>query len=125
MSDNWEDWESDDFVVPIINEQQTKQLEERKLVEESDNKLTNDLFSNEGESLAHEDSIKNVNKPLLVPKSEKKTQKFASKKLENEARQKELSKKNKEEKARREKARELFGEAEEDDEYAKYEDQFY
>lgn len=131
MTDDWEDWEAEDFALPVLNvhnEEQLKRLEERKLVEESDNKLTNELFSNKAESLIHEHeevSNKNISKPL--PSAEKKApnKNFASKKLENEKKQKEISRKNKEDKKRKEKAAELYGEAEEDDEYTKYEDMFY
>ncbi len=129
--DDWEDWEADDFALPVLNvhnEEQLKRLEERKLVEESDNKLTKELFSNKEECLALEDDNKNINKPLQVSRTEKKAllaKKFESKKLEHEQKQKEISKKNREDKIRKAKAAELYGEAEDDDEYAKYEDMFY
>lgn len=43
-----EDWEDSDFVIPIIkSKEQLKKLEERKLMEESNNKLIKDLFSEE------------------------------------------------------------------------------
>ena len=128
MTDNWEDWESDDFTLPVLNvpnQEQLKRFEERKLVEESDNKLTNDLFSNEKYDLLHKEVNKTTDKPL--PRAEKKApnKSLVNKQLENEKKQKELSKKNKEEKKKREKAAELFGEAEEDDKYSEYEDMFY
>lgn len=132
-TEEWEDWEAEDFAVPVLNvhnEEQLKRLEERKLVEEADNKLTNDLFSNKEDCLLHEyeeDSNKNTSKPVQASRAEKKTpnKKFESKKLENEQKQKEISRKNKEEKIRKAKAAELYGEAEDDDEYSKYEDMFY
>lgn len=132
MSDNWEDWENEDFVIPVLsvrNEEQLKQLEDRKLVEESDNALTRDLFSNnDDEDLTlkeMEQKNKNIIKPL--PKTEKKEMKknVLSKQKENEQKQKELSKKIKEDKLKKCRERELFGEVEEDDEYAKYEEMFY
>jgi transposase-like protein len=68
---------------------------------------------------------KSIIKPL--PKTEKKAPKknIPSKQKENEQKQKELSKKLKEDKLRKERERELYGEAEEDDEYTKYDDMFY
>ena len=114
MTDDWEDWEAEDFALPVLNvhnEEQLKRLEERKLVEESDNKLTKELFSNKEECLLHEyeeDSNKNINKPLQVSSAEKKApaKKFESKKLEHEQKQKEISKKNREDKIRKYKRRE-------------------
>lgn len=128
MSDDWEDWENQDFVVPVLsvpNEEQLKRLEERKLVEESDNALTNLLFLNEEEDLC----LKQVEYKIRVkplPKSEKEIKKnVLSKQKENEQKQKELSKKIKEEKLQKKKEKEIFGEAEEDEKYSKYEDMFY
>jgi len=49
MNNNWEDWNFDNLVVPQTKpptEKQIKALAERKLVEESDNALTKELFSN-------------------------------------------------------------------------------
>ncbi len=145
MSDTWEDWENDDYEVPVLNVQQTeeqlKRIEERKLVEESDNALTNDLFQKENktskekgveEDLVYEElklfepSVKNKNitqKNQLSTK--KKPEKKMNKQKENEEKQKAISKMLKEKKARREKEAELFGEVEYDDEYADYEDKFY
>ena len=73
MSDDWEDWENQDFVIPVLNvpnEEQLKRLEERKLVEDSDNALTKDLFSNEEDLALKQVEIKISVKPL--PKAEKK-----------------------------------------------------
>lgn len=141
MTDSWEDWEKDDYEVPVLNvqqrEEQLKRIEERRLVEESDNALTNKLFQKENnkekdveEDLVYEDlnqkptinqtNTNNVNKTNQTNKTNK-----VNKNKENEQKQKELSKKLKEEKARREKEKDLFGEAEYDDEYANYEDKFY
>lgn len=129
MSDDWEDWENQDFTIPVLsvqNQEQLKRLEERRLVEESDNSLTRALFSGEEEDLALKQvEVKISVKPL--PKTEKKAPKknIPSKQKENELKQKELSKKIKEDKLRKEREKELYGEAEEDDEYAKYDDMFY
>jgi hypothetical protein len=122
MSDDWEDWENDNFT---ISEEQLKRLKEIRLVEESDNSLTRNLFSNE-EDLA----VKDVVEQKILIKSLLKTGKgqknnTSSKQKENEEKQKELSKKNKEEKNIKKRENEIFGEADEDNEYAKYEDMFY
>jgi hypothetical protein len=121
MTDSWEDWENEDFEVPNLHaESYVKQLEERKLVEEADNELTNELFK-ESED----------NEPLLIYKetqiatSKPKRSIHKQKQQENEKKQKELSKKIKEDKAKKIKEQELFGEVYYDDNYAEYEDKFY
>ena len=58
MSDDWED---QDLTIPVLsvqNEEQLKRLDERKLVEESDNALTKSLFSNEEDILKKDLEIK-------------------------------------------------------------------
>lgn len=129
MSDDWEDWENEDFVIPVLsvpNDEQLKRLEERKLIEESDNKLTNALFSNDNYEDLTLKEFEQINKTILPINKKKELKKnIPSKQKENEQKQKELSKKIKEDKIKKLKERELFGEAEEDDEYAKYEDMFY
>ena len=47
MSNNWDDWEHENYIVPVLNIEQLKRLEEQRLVEESDNALTKDLFDDE------------------------------------------------------------------------------
>ena len=133
MTDDWEDWENQDFVIPVLsvrNEEQLKRLEERKLVEESDNALTKYLFSNEEQDLAYEElkkmeEMKIENKVNVKPTEKKKNLPSNNKQKDNEQKQKELSKKIKEDKLRKQRERDVFGEAEEDDEYSKYEDMFY
>ena len=132
MTDDWEDWENQDFVIPVLsvrNEEQLKRLEERKLVEESDNSLTRSLFSGEEDDLLREEFTRNETRSIVKPirKTEKKSpnKNVPNKQKENEEKQKELSKKIKEDKLKKKREREIYGEAEEDDEYAKYEDQFY
>ena len=87
--------------------------------------LTKDLFSNEEDLALKQVEIKISVKTL--PKAEKKApnKNIPNKQKENEQKQKELSKKIKEDKLRKERERELYGEADEDDEYSKYEDMFY
>lgn len=125
MSDDWEDWENQDFTIPVLsvqNQEQLKRLEERRLVDESDNSLARALFSGEEDDLQREEFIKNETKSIIKPLP--KTEKKAPKK-NIPSKQKELSKKLKEDKLRKERERELYGEAEEDDEYTKYDDMFY
>ena len=131
MADNWEDWENEDFVVSVssaLNVEKLKRLEERKLVEESDNLLTKSLFNNEEEDLKqiklNNSKQNNVIKSLQI--NEKKRSKKVSNKQTNEEKQKEFSQKIKEDKLKRVREKELYGEAEEGkDEYSKYEDKFY
>lgn len=119
--ENWEDWD-DELHSCVPNEQQLKVLEERKLVEETDNALTKHLFEDD---LAYEEFNKYEQKSTLssTEKKEPKKQAF-SKKDANERKQKELSKLTKEYKAKKEREKELFGEATKN-EYAQYEDLFY
>jgi hypothetical protein len=121
MSDDWEDWENDHFT---ISEEQLKRLKEIRLVEESDNGLTRNLFSNE-EDLAVKDVEQNILIKFLPKTGKGQKNNTSSKQKENEEKQKELSKKNKEEKNIKKRENEIFGEADEDNEYAKYEDMFY
>ena len=122
MSDDWEDWADDELIIPALNAAQLKQLEERKLVEESDNALTKDLFSDGKQS-----DLKIVAKQQTKTTTTKKynREKLVTNKEINERKQKEISKKNKEDKLFKKKLAETFGDAEEDNEYAEYEDQFY
>lgn len=121
MSD---DWENDDYVIPVLHiqtEEQIKRLEERRLVEESDNALTRNLFQ---EDINHEKYTYSNPKPLKSSKETLKKNIF-SKQKENELKQKEISQKIKEDKLKRQREKELFGEAEENNAFAKYEKKFY
>jgi len=124
MSDNWDDWDCDNYEVPVLNIEQSKRIEERKLVEESDNKIANQLFGFEtnetNETNEIQNSIANINKfkPIRERKNDVSNQK------ENELKQKEFSKKIREIKIQKEKQIELYGKAE-DDEYDEYADKFY
>jgi hypothetical protein len=118
--DNWEDWDNDDYCVP--NEEQLKKLDERKLIEESDNSLTKFLFDDD---LAYQEANKydhnNIRQSLEKNSSKKKG---LSNKDANEQKQKERSKLTKEYKAKKDREKELFGEATEN-EYSQYEEMFY
>jgi hypothetical protein len=72
MTDSWEDWENDDFEVPVLNvptQEQLKRLEDQKLAEEADNALARELFvtvNEEEHDLVYEElkqSDKNKNIP--------------------------------------------------------------
>ena len=123
-----EDWEDDDFVLPIINsKEQMKRLEERKLMEESNNELIEDLFSTEDVKLPHVNfEPPKPPKPsqiLLPPKPPPRKNKFNSNIQTNEMKQKEASKKIKEAKEKRKRDIETYGDN--DYEYDDYEDKFY
>jgi hypothetical protein len=143
MSNSWEDWENEDFDNPVLNvptQEQLKRLEEQKLIEDFEIDLAKDLVCNnkqeKEEDLALEE-LKNLeqmkkNKQFLqntkLPNKKNISQKKTDKQKENEEKQRAESKKLKEDKVKKLKEREIFGEAEPDDEYdeyEKYEDMFY
>tara|TARA_Y100000816_G_scaffold216887_1_gene162052 strand:+ start:1307 stop:1645 length:339 start_codon:yes stop_codon:yes gene_type:complete len=110
-----EDWEDDDFVLPIINsKEQLKRLEERKKMEESNKELIEDLFSIEQIKLPE------VNLEPPKPPSKKNKKSNIQK---NEMKQKESSKKIKEAKEIKKRHLEIYGDN--DYEYDDYEDKFY
>jgi hypothetical protein len=117
--DDWEDWDNDHHYC-LPNEEQLKQLEERKLVEESDNALTKSLFEQ------HDLAYKELDKIVVPTLTEKKAPKGrgVSNKEANEKKLKEISKLTKEYKEKKKREKEMFGEATED-EYAEYEELFY
>jgi len=125
--DNDDDWENSGPIV--LNLEQLKQLQERKLIEESDITIAKELFE-EDETLKEmrinelkESKIK-LNETNTNSKNEtKKNKKYESKKEENELKQKEISKKITKQKMLICRYHEIFGEAENNqDEYADYED---
>lgn len=136
MSDSWEDWENDNYEIHVLNiptVERLKRLEEQRLIEEADVELARELIGNnikEEEDLVYEE-LKRLEQPTKftnIPNESLKKfkpKKANNKQKENEKKQKELSKKIKEAKAKKLKEKELFGEAEYDDEYADYEDKFY
>jgi len=118
--EDWEEFlESDgQFIVTELNK---KQLEERKLVEESDNQLTRQLFQDEEEILL-EEPIK-VIKKICNPKVSK--QKISNQ-IVNEIKQKEISINRKILVLQKKKLADTFGEVEiKDNEYEDLEDKFY
>ena len=134
MSDNWEDWEDaevDKFIAPLKEELQ--RLEERKLVEESDNALSKELFEtdeyNKLKRVINPEANLEKNFKLEKEKaSEKDKEKIKikiNKQKENEQKQKEFSKKNKEQKNNQKRHNELYGEVEGEYIYDDYGDKFY
>jgi hypothetical protein len=130
MFDDWEDWENEDLIIQCLtlNKERLKKLEEKKLIEESDNKLTNDLFCEE--ECLNEDvnyykkldfSIKNTIKNIENREKNKNNYNL------NQEKQKKLSKIIKQKKELKNREKELFGEAEYDDydKYIEYEKKFY
>jgi hypothetical protein len=125
MEDDWEDWDSDNFNVPDLlapNAEQLKRLEDRRMVEESDNKIARQLFGHEedeDEDLTNY-KFKTINQNCNVTiKSIRNKKNTVNKQKENEEKLKERAKKIKEDKAKKLAEKELFGEAEED-EYDNY-----
>lgn len=109
MTDSWEDWENEAYVIPVLhvsNPEQLKKLEDRKLVEDADLQIARDLFSNEEEEFALEEN-RNDNKNFY--KKNIKSEKKVSNQKVNEQKQKEEAKFVKEENAKKTKAKELYG----------------
>ena len=124
--DDLDDWEkeidNDTPVLNITNKEHLKKLEERKLVEESDNILTKELFEDKSVKqvinvTAHTNTNTTQNKEIYLKNK-------ITKQKENEIKQKETAKKNKETKLQKENEVELFGEAE-DYYYEDYEEKYY
>jgi hypothetical protein len=125
MSD---DWDCDNYIIPILNVQnkeQLKLLEERKLVEESDNALMDELFDNKNTTNKTpeitQNTIKNIN--INTEKIKNKKEKPDSKQAENELKQKEFSQNLKNKKEAAKKHSDTFGEFIHD-EYDYYVDKF-
>ena len=134
MGDNWEDWEDAEIdlmiaapTVVIQKKDELKRLEERKLVEESDNALSKELFETEDPIFKKEKELHIELKQTEVSNcSIKEDHKIKiNKQKENEQKQKELSKKIKESKIKQKRHNELYGELEGEYMYDDYDDKFY
>ena len=134
MGDNWEDWEDAEIdlmittpTVVIQKKDELKRLEERKLVEESDNALSKELFETEDPIFKKEKEIQRELQQKEVSNcSIKEDHKIKiNKQKENEQKQKELSKKIKESKIKQKRHNELYGELEGEYMYDDYDDKFY
>jgi hypothetical protein len=130
MIDDWEDWDCDDFSVPVLNIQTSEQkkiLEERKLVEEADNKLARQLFNDdedEEDKSVYTDLKKIQRSAVNITKKEKPIKKISNQKT-NELKQKEISKIIREQKAKKQKENELYGSSEYYNEYSELEDKYF
>ena len=112
-----EDWDCDNYIIPLLNEQnkeQLKQLEERKLVDETEIALMKDFFNNnsndnnnDNDNNANNNNDNNNNKEKT---ENKKNKPKISKQKENELKQKEISIKLKQKKEQEKKHFEIFGE---------------
>ena len=123
MIDSWEDLEIENIVIPglhVPNKEQIKQLEERKLIEESEIALMKDYFDNKSNNNNITCNINSNNKEII---ENKKIKPKISKQKENELKQKELSIKLQNKKKAEKKHSEAFGEFIYD-EYDKYDSKF-
>jgi len=132
--DDWDDWENAEFTIPtinVLNQEQLKRIEERKLIEEADTELAKDLFSttNSDEKIINININKNniliyKNTPLTKENREAKIKKLQNQK-DNELKQKENSKKIRESKLKKQREIELYGEPEEIYEYDEYDSLYH
>ena len=136
MSDNWDDT---DFIIPtiaVLNREQLKRIEERKLIEESDTELAKELFSTtySREKISDKNEINNayenneINKKddIIISKQHVETKiKKLKNKMDNELKQQELSKKIREAKLMKQREIELYGEPEEIYEYDEFDNLYH
>lgn len=120
--DDWDDfdnWEDFDISNTVVNKNLSKIIEERKLVEEADNELTNSLFS-DSKSIKQETNCESVIHKNISNKNTtiKREPKIGNKEI-IEKKQKELSVKIKTNKEHLKKQKEIFGGHDVDD-YIKY-----
>jgi hypothetical protein len=133
METDWEDdWENNnipDLLVSIQNkERELKLLEERKLMEDADLALAEELFNDEQEKI-NESKKQELFVPVKPVKEKPKDLQILQeqKRKELQEKQKQQSQKQKEKKQKEKKQKELFGEAEfdeYDDMYGHIEDQY-
>lgn len=115
-------WENDDFIIPVLSvrsKEQLERLEERKLVEQSDNELSKNLFENDNNVSIIDKESNKINENQIKTNIIR-----VSKQKENEDRIKEYTKRLKQIKEEREKEKEIFGNCEIDDNYLELEDKF-
>jgi len=139
MSEEWNDWEDAEFIIPTINipnSEQLKRIEERKLIEESDTELAKELFSNTSsrEKISVKNDIDNICENNETNKKDdtviaKQLMEIKIKKLQNqrdnELKQQEISKKIREAKLKKQREIELYGEPEEIYEYDEYDSLYH
>jgi hypothetical protein len=117
--DNWEDF---DISNKVVNKNLQKIIEERKLVEEADNELTESLFSQSSQTIKQETNCESIIHKNISKKTStvKKELKIGNKEV-LEKKQKELSIKIKTNKEHLKRQKEIFG-GPDDDDYIKYSD---
>ena len=123
--EDWDDWDDSESSNKTLNKQQQKILEERKLAEDADNVLTENLFSvTQEKTNEHEfkKSLKTTERSKEVPekpeKPEKQKKPEKNKKSTNKI-QKNLSIKIKNRNQTQKKQNEIFGKCD-DNTYVKY-----
>jgi|UniRef100_A0A6C0ASJ1 hypothetical protein len=132
MSQDWNDWEDAEFIIPtinILNQEQLKRIEERKLIEEADTELAKELFSNATSykkilNIDKNNIVIYKNTPLTKENREAKIKKLKNQ-MDNELKQQEFSKKIREEKLKKQKEIELYRESEEIYEYDEYDSLYH
>jgi len=110
--ETWENLDISELLISVENkERERRLLEQRKLVEEADAELAEELFSKEKRELLTVQSH-NTFKPII--KKEKPTELLEKRQKELKDKQMEESKKRKEDKEYKMRLQEIYGEAEED-----------
>lgn len=138
IDDDWENYEIQPFEFHSL--EQIKILEERRLIEEADNELTDELFALPNKKTSQEILSINLTKNFIQKKKEKNNEKIKkiseeinkkigykiNKQKLNEEKQKEYSNNMKKQKEDRKRLADIYGEAQEkNDKYSYYEEQFY
>jgi hypothetical protein len=141
IDDDWENYEIQplEFYSSVQSKlEQLKILEERRLIEEADNELTDELFASE-DKLQKKLTI-NLTKSFIQKEKQKNNEKInrmseeinkkighkINKQKLNEEKQKEYSNSLKKQKEDKKRLADIYGEAQEkNDKYSYYEDQFY
>lgn len=133
MSDgDWDDWENDEFKIPVINvltQEQLKKIEERRLIEESDTELAKELFNDTTSHQKITISLKQTKTPeenINTTKQHSETKiKKLNNQINNELKQTENYKKIREAKLKKQREIELYGEPEEIYDYDEYDKLVY
>ena len=119
---DWDDWDDSESSNKTLNKQQHKILEERKLAEDADNVLTENLFSvTQEKTNEHEfkKSLKTTERSKEVPEKPEKQKKPEKNKKSTNKIQKNLSIKIKNRNQTQKKQNEIFGKCD-DNTYVKY-----
>ena len=140
MEDNWESLEDNEIILPQLKlkktTEQMRRLEERRLVEAADNKLTSELFSPINYSkkyleISNNDQLMKNKKKYKMPfivKPEKDSKIKSTFQMLNEQKRKDLSELKKMFKAERKREFELYGKTDYDNDYkydySHYEDKY-